>query len=129
MELAQEQCLPAHVCAPCVGTMVASGGYDGLLNVYSDPSKPTPKLSLRVGIYIYSSRHLCLLLLPVTDASMALYTDTVTLSCRDMRVGSTQSASVEVVKSLQLLQRCDCAGYTKFALAVTLILISADRME
>ena len=70
MELAQEQCLPAHVCAPCVGTMVASGGYDGLLNVYSDPSKPTPKLSLRVGIYIYSSRHLCLLLLPVTDASM-----------------------------------------------------------
>ena len=55
MELMQEQCLPACVRLPhaCVGTMVASGGYDSLLNVYSDPSKPTPKLSLRVGIYIY----------------------------------------------------------------------------
>ena len=107
--------------APCVGTMVASGGYDGLLNVYSDPSKPTPKLSLRVGIYIYiySTWHLCILLLAVADASTTLYVYRYwhTLNCRDMQVGSTQLASVEVVRSLQLLQRCDCAGYIKFVFA------------
>lgn len=43
------QLVPLINVCPCVGTMVASGGYDGLLNVYSDPSKSTPKLSLRVS--------------------------------------------------------------------------------